>query len=44
MREALADQDLFGNILAGDSWFGWRVVLIAAAGEAPTKSASSSNA
>ncbi len=33
MREALADPDLFGPILAGASWYGWRVLLIAAAGE-----------
>jgi hypothetical protein len=36
MRESLADVDLFGRILAGASWFGWRVLLIAAAGEALT--------
>ncbi len=33
MREALADPDLFGPIMAGSSWFGWRTLLIAAAGE-----------
>jgi hypothetical protein len=31
MREAL--QDLFANIMGGESWYGWRVLLIAAAGE-----------
>jgi hypothetical protein len=34
MRDALADPALLGNILAGDSWTAWRVVLIAALGEA----------
>ena len=33
MREALADPDLFGPIMSGSSWYGWRVLLIAAAGE-----------
>jgi hypothetical protein len=33
MREALAHPDLFGEILSGASWFGWSVLLIAAAGE-----------
>jgi len=33
MREALAEPELFGRILAGFSWYGWRVLLIAAAGE-----------
>ena len=33
MREALAEPELFGRILAGSSWYGWRVLLIAAAGE-----------
>lgn len=33
MREALADPDLFGTILAGDSWLPWRVLLIAMMGE-----------
>jgi hypothetical protein len=33
MRKALADPALLGNVLKGDSWFGWRVLLIAAAGE-----------
>ncbi|WP_192259332.1 hypothetical protein [Mesorhizobium caraganae] len=33
MREALADPDLFGTILDGDSWLPWRVMLIALMGE-----------
>jgi hypothetical protein len=33
MRESLDDPHLFANILRGDSWKGWRVLLIAAAGE-----------
>jgi hypothetical protein len=33
MRAALADPDLFGAILPGDSWFPWRVLLIAISGE-----------
>ena len=33
MRDCLADLDIFGCILQGESWFGWRVLLIAAAGE-----------
>ncbi len=37
MREALADPDLFANILGGESWSGWRVLLIAAAGEELTE-------
>ena len=28
MRDALADPELFGNIMQGDSWYGWRVLLI----------------
>ena len=34
MRAALSDPDLFGAILAGESWAPWRVLLIAAMGEA----------
>jgi hypothetical protein len=34
MREALADVRLLGNVLAGDSWQAWRVLLIAMMGEA----------
>ena len=33
MREALRNPDLLGKVLKGPSWFGWRVLLIAAAGE-----------
>ncbi|MDX8537852.1 hypothetical protein RFM23_09480 [Mesorhizobium abyssinicae] len=33
MREALADPDLFGTILPGDSWAAWRVLLVAMMGE-----------
>jgi len=36
MREALRDPKLFGHVLQGDSWYGWRVLLIAAAGEEVT--------
>jgi hypothetical protein len=34
MRRALGDPALLGNVLAGDSWHAWRIVLIAAMGEA----------
>jgi hypothetical protein len=34
MRAALCDPDLFGSVLAGDSWNVWRVMLIAVMGEA----------
>jgi len=33
MREALREPKLFGRILQGASWYGWRVLLIASAGE-----------
>jgi hypothetical protein len=33
MREALADPALLGNVLPGSSWFTWRTLLIAIAGE-----------
>jgi hypothetical protein len=33
LREALADNELLGTILPGDSWMPWRTVLIAAMGE-----------
>jgi hypothetical protein len=33
MREALADPYLFGPIMSGSSWYGWRALLIAAAGD-----------
>jgi hypothetical protein len=33
IREALNDPKLLGNILAGDSWLSWRVIMIASMGE-----------
>jgi hypothetical protein len=36
LREALTDPALLGNVLAGDSWSAWRVLLIASMGEALT--------
>jgi hypothetical protein len=33
LRQALADPQLLGGMLAGDSWDGWRTLLIAAMGE-----------
>ena len=33
MREALADPDVLGHALPGDSWLNWRILLIAAVGE-----------
>jgi hypothetical protein len=33
LRRALADPNLLGSVLAGDSWKAWRVLLIAAMGE-----------
>ncbi|MBZ9817279.1 hypothetical protein [Mesorhizobium sp. CA7] len=33
MRHALEDENLFGTILAGDSWLPWRIMLIAMMGE-----------
>ncbi|ATQ66896.1 MULTISPECIES: hypothetical protein [Methylosinus] len=36
MRQALADPDLLGSVLAGESWASWRALLIAAMGEALT--------
>jgi hypothetical protein len=33
LREALVDPQLLGNALAGDSWWAWRTLLIAAMGE-----------
>jgi hypothetical protein len=38
MRKALSDPKLLGNALRGPSWANWRVMLIAAAGEALTVS------
>ena len=34
MRRALNDPALLGNVLAGESWRAWRILLIAAMGEA----------
>jgi hypothetical protein len=36
IREALADAQLLGSVIAGESWQAWRVLLIAAMGEALT--------
>jgi hypothetical protein len=36
MRKALADPEAFGRVMAGSSRYGWRVLLIAAAGETLT--------
>jgi hypothetical protein len=36
MREALTDPNLLGNALPGDTWRPWRILLIAAMGEALT--------
>ena len=33
MRKVLADPEAFGGMMSGSSWYGWRVLLIAAAGE-----------
>ena len=33
LREALAEPALLGHVMQGSSWYGWRVLLIAAAGE-----------
>jgi hypothetical protein len=33
IRDALADPQLLGNVLAGESWLPWRVLLTAAMGE-----------
>ena len=38
MREALNDSALLGHALPGKSWLRWRVLLIAAVGEALTDS------
>ena len=38
IREALADPQLLGRALKGNSWQAWRVLLIAAMGEALTES------
>jgi hypothetical protein len=36
MRAALAERDLFGELLVGDSWAAWRILLIAICGETLT--------
>ena len=36
MRQALTDPELLGGVLAGESWRAWRILLIAAMGEALT--------
>jgi hypothetical protein len=36
MRRALSDGNLLGKALGGDSWLAWRILLIAAMGEALT--------
>ena len=36
LRQALSDNNLLGKILTGDSWRAWRILLIAAMGEALT--------
>lgn len=36
MREALADPELLGGAIPGDSWLAWRTLLIATMGEALT--------
>ena len=33
IRKALKDPSLLGNVLAGDSWRAWRVLLVASMGE-----------
>jgi hypothetical protein len=33
LRKALTDKALLGNVLKGDSWNAWKVLLIAAMGE-----------
>ena len=34
LRKALADKQLLGRVLAGDTWQAWRTLLIASMGEA----------
>jgi hypothetical protein len=34
MRDALSDPEVFGEVLSGSSWDGWRTLLIAVMGEA----------
>lgn len=38
MRDALEHESIFGKILPGPSWANWRILLIAAMGEALTPS------
>jgi hypothetical protein len=38
IREALADAQLLGNVIGGESWQAWRVLLIAAIGRGPRRS------
>lgn len=33
IRKALTDKKLLGNVLAGESWAAWRVLMIATMGE-----------
>jgi hypothetical protein len=33
MRDALSDPEVFGEVLSGSSWDGWRTLLIALSGE-----------
>ncbi|SMC70310.1 hypothetical protein SAMN06297251_10632 [Fulvimarina manganoxydans] len=37
MRDALAEPHLLGNAMQGDTWAGWRILLIAAMGEELTE-------
>jgi hypothetical protein len=37
LRKALADRQLLGGALTGDSWQAWRALLIAAMGEELTE-------
>ena len=37
LRKALADPQLLGGVLTGDSWKSWRVLLVAAMGESLTE-------
>src|SRR5438067_7478639 len=36
LRDALSDPQLLGNVLAGDSWHAWRVLMLAIMGEVLT--------
>jgi hypothetical protein len=38
MRRSLADKRLLGDVISGDSWLPWRILLIAACGEELTDS------